>query len=246
MIRKRKLSDEEPLHHSYPPAGIARVNVEKRRVITSIAHILADASHHTSAVNAEMRFPKSSCQPPPPPWITVTMAHFVDWSALASCTDSLTLSTVAAAWSSAGGCGDAGGMMFHVVPDEEELWWLLPCDWHWQRLLQRLECRRQALLEMTAHITTLGGGWASVGERAVAHRYAMQQKRVARLLGDETLELLSDVYIGYGHLFAGRVDEARRIIAAQTVIAKRRGEPRQLAIVAAARIQLDRLGVSLQ
>ncbi len=119
------------------------------------------------------------------------------------------------------------------------LWLTRPHRWH--ALLRQLEVRRQVLLEMTAHISTLGGGWASVGQRSKAHQYAYQQKRVARLLGDETLELLSDVYIAYGHLSEGRLELARNIIAAQTTLAQRRGDRRQLAIVDAARIQLAKL-----
>lgn len=87
---------------------------------------------------------------------------------------------------------------------------------------------------MFADPSASGGGWASVGARAQAHQYAMQQKRVARLLGDETLELLSDVYIAYGHFFGGRVHEARASIQRQSVLATQRGDRRQLAIVDAA------------
>jgi hypothetical protein len=101
------------------------------------------------------------------------------------------------------------------------------------------------LMDLTAHLSTLGGGWASVGQRSKAHRFAIQQKRVARLLNDDTLELLSNVYIAYGHLSQGRHDLAKSIIAEQTLIAQKRGEKRQLAIVHAAHLQLQRAGLSV-
>ncbi len=95
-------------------------------------------------------------------------------------------------------------------------------------------------METLAHISTLGGGWASVGQRSRAKQYAHQQLAMARMLGDETLELLSNVYIGYALLFDGEVDKAKAVIAEQTRLALRRGEPRQMRIVEAARLQLER------
>ncbi len=60
------------------------------------------------------------------------------------------------------------------------------------------------------------------------------------MLGDDTLELLSNVYIGYALLFEGQHELARSVIAAQTKLAQKRGEKRQLQIVEAARLQLQR------
>ena len=110
----------------------------------------------------------------------------------------------------------------------------------WGGLVRDLVARRKYLLETVAQISTLGGGWASVGARDRASQFAVQQRNVARMLGDETLELLSNVYIGYAHLYAGRREAAGRLIAEQTRLAQRRGERRQLQIVEAARLQLQR------
>jgi hypothetical protein len=96
------------------------------------------------------------------------------------------------------------------------------------------------LLETVAQISTLGGGWASVGQRKRARQYAEQQRNVAKMLGDDTLELLSNVYIGYALLFEGQHEQARSVIAAQTKLAQKRGDKRQLQIVEAARLQLQR------
>lgn len=170
-------------------------------------------------------------------WV-VTMRAFVEWRALRERQHALRCA-LWRVWS-----GEQGLMLpsvVVVVPDERgELSSLCACDLHWGALLQQLERRRITLLEMTAHISTLGGGWASVGKREKAHQFAMQQKRIARMLGDQTLELLSDIYIAYGLLFEGQVDKARELIDQQTRLAVQRKEKRQLAIVEAAQLQLAR------
>jgi hypothetical protein len=110
----------------------------------------------------------------------------------------------------------------------------------WDAILTALALRRKYLMDTLALISTLGGGWASVGQRSIAKQFAHRQLAVARMLGDETLELLSNVYIGYALLFEGHYESAKAIIDQQTLLAKRRGEPRQLRIVDAARLQLER------
>jgi hypothetical protein len=61
-------------------------------------------------------------------------------------------------------------------------------------------------------------GWASVGQRGKARQYAMQQKNVAIMLQDETLELLSNVYIAYAHLFEGERQIAQKMIDVTIVL----------------------------
>lgn len=110
----------------------------------------------------------------------------------------------------------------------------------WGEMVLGLLAKRKYLLETIAQISTLGGGWASVGQRGRARQYASQQKNVAIMLGDETLELLSNVYIAYALLFDGKRSEAETMIDQQALIAASRNDKRQNQIIAAARIQLER------
>lgn len=112
--------------------------------------------------------------------------------------------------------------------------------WWWDRQLRFLVKRYKYLLETAAQISTLGGGWASVGHRGRARQYAIQQRNVARMLGDETLVLLSNVYEAYAMLYEGHRQQAGLMIDQQALLAERRKDPRQLNIIAAARIQLQR------
>jgi hypothetical protein len=130
--------------------------------------------------------------------------------------------------------------VWRVRADEERLLRLDGATLRWGVLVHDLVARRKYLLETIAQISTLGGGWASVGARDKASQFALQQRNVARMLGDETLELLSNVYIGYAHLYAGKRELAGRVIAEQTRLAFQRKEKRQLQIVEAARLQLER------
>jgi hypothetical protein len=57
-----------------------------------------------------------------------------------------------------------------------------------------------------------------VGQRGKARQYAMQQKNVAKMLNDETLELLSNVYIAYAHLFEGERQIAQKMIDVTIVL----------------------------
>lgn len=72
--------------------------------------------------------------------------------------------------------------------------------------------------------------------------YATQQRSIARLLQDETLELLSEVYIAYAVLFEGDKTRAAALIDRQAAIARKRNDRRQNAIIAAAYLQLERFG----
>ena len=110
----------------------------------------------------------------------------------------------------------------------------------WGELVHGLVARHKLLLETLAQISTLGGGWASVGERGRAKQYAVQQRSVARMLQDETLELLSEVYIAYADLFEGRRQAAGEAIERQAGVAAKRSDKRQKAIIEAAFIQLAR------
>lgn len=132
-------------------------------------------------------------------------------------------------------CGEK--TLFVVGKENHELTFM---DLRFGEMIHYLVARSMYLQDTIAMISTLGGGWASVGQRHKAHHYAMKQKSAARILGDETLELLSNVYIAYGMLYKGEREEAERIIDEQTALAKKRGEKRQLAIVHAAHLQLEK------
>ncbi len=132
------------------------------------------------------------------------------------------------------------GERWQASPSTGGLWRLSGAVLRWGAMVHDLVARRKYLLETIAQISTLGGGWASVGARDKASQFAVQQRNVARMLGDETLELLSNVYIGYAHLYGGRRELAGKLIGEQTELAKRRGDKRQLLIVEAARLQLQR------
>lgn len=233
MWRKRRLCDEpQPIYH--------RLRSDEEGCFD----VLLDGRHWRGRINdgeaesewkGALRFPKRACGVEHEGVVVmVKMRWFVEWRALER--EDGPLRTVL------GRCPSLKGEKeLLVVPDEQgDLCSLCGCDLHWGEMLHALERRRLVLLDMTAHISTLGGGWASVGKREKAHQFALQQKRIARMLGDETLELLSDIYIAYGYLFQGQAEKARDIIDQQTRIAMRRKEKRQLAIVEAAQLQLAR------
>lgn len=130
-----------------------------------------------------------------------------------------------------------------VLLDVARNCWLSNADVLWNDRVHSLVAKRKYLLETLAHVSTLGGGWASVGERKKAQQFAMRQKVVARKLEDETLELLSNVYIAYGILHDGDHDKAQRMIEEQAELVKKRGggDARQRAIIEAAFIHLSRV-----
>lgn len=167
----------------------------------------------------------------------ILFVHFADWNAI-RLGDGNVRDGLACCWSVYLSSSSDGHVL--VAPGEDEMSDLRGPVLHWDDLVMMLVARRKYLTETIAHISTLGGGWASVGDRNKARQFAFQQRNVARLLGDETLELLSNVYIAYGHLYDGRFEVAKSMIDTQATLARKRGDKRQLAIIHAAYIQLDR------